>query len=616
MTAVGSKSTWRRTHTCGELRKEHVGTTATLNGWVHARRDHGGVYFVDLRDRYGITQVVLGESIADAVKLSSEDVISVTGEVVAREESNVNADRDTGEVELAAASLEILAKSKTPPFEIAGGDEPAVEIRLRHRFLDLRRSHMQRGLLHRARFVGALRRSFDAQGFVDIETPILTKATPEGARDYLVPSRVHPGHFYALPQSPQIFKQILMVSGFDRYYQVARCFRDEDLRADRQPEFTQLDLEMSFVEEEDVFAVWERAIQETFAETMGVELPTPFPRLRYAEAMERYGSDKPDTRFAMELRDVADWARASDFRVFQQALEAGGRVMGLVVPGGAELSRKAIDGLGAHAADFGARGLAWWKAARSGGTGPLARFAEGERAGALMDAVGAEDGDLCLFVADEEAVVRRALGELRVKLGRERGLVEEGWNFLWVTRFPLFEADTSESDARWTSSHHPFTAPADWDLGGLSDPDDPELGSLESRAYDLVLNGWELGSGSVRIHRSDVQKRIFEILRIGPEEQRLKFGFLLDALAYGAPPHGGFALGLDRLVALTLGLDNIRDVCAFPKTTSAADLMCRAPSLVHPDQLAEIHVALAGRALEAQAEDPEGGELELGGALE
>jgi aspartyl-tRNA synthetase len=598
-----SDSDWRRTHTCGELRPEHVGETVRLNGWVHARRDHGGIYFVDLRDRYGITQVVLDEDVGDAVKLSSEDVVAVSGEVVAREPANVNPDRPTGGIEVTVRSLKILSKSLTPPFEVSGGDEPSIEIRLRHRYLDLRRAEMQANVLHRARFISALRRAFEAQGFVDIETPILTKATPEGARDYLVPSRVHPGSFYALPQSPQIFKQILMVAGFDRYYQVARCFRDEDLRADRQPDFTQLDLEMTFVEEEDVFAVWERAISETFREAMGVELETPFPRMPYREAMERYGSDKPDVRFSMELCDVAAWAGASDFQVFTKVIESGGRVMGITLPGGSELSRKAIDALGAYVGEFGARGLAWWKADPEGGSGPLARFCAGERAGALMEAMSASTGDLCLFVADQERVVLRALGELRVKLGRERGLVEEGWRFLWVTRFPMFEQD--EETGGWTSSHHPFTAPADWDLGGVSGPDDPGLGELESRAYDLVLNGWELGSGSVRIHRQDVQERIFEILGIGPEEREAKFGFLLEALSFGAPPHGGFALGLDRIVALTLGLDNIRDVIAFPKTTSATDLMCRAPSPVTEEQLAEVHVKLAGRALAAPSDEAE-----------
>ena len=429
---------------------------------------------------------------------------------------------------------------------------------------------------------------------------MLTKATPEGARDYLVPSRVHPGSFYALPQSPQIFKQILMVSGFDRYYQVARCFRDEDLRADRQPDFTQLDMEMSFVEEEDVFAVWEKALVHTFREAMGIELETPFPRMRYVEAMARFGSDKPDTRFGLELVDCAEWARASEFRVFHQALETGGSVQGINVPGGqAQISTKKIKELTAFVGDFGARGLAFWKVGPDGGSGPLAKFVGGDLEASLRATMGAEDGDLCLFVADRSKVVTRALGELRVRLGRELDLATEGWNFLWVTHFPLFEMD--EETGAWVSLHHPFTAPEDWELGGIDSADDPRLGELDSRAYDLVLNGWELGSGSVRIHREDVQKKMFQFLGIGPEEQRTKFGFLLDALKYGAPPHGGFAMGLDRVVALTAGLDNIRDVIAFPKTTSAADLMCDAPSPVTAQQLADVHIELATSARQALA---------------
>jgi len=583
---------WRRSHTCGELRSEHIDQTITLNGWVHARRDHGGIYFVDLRDRYGITQIVLDEGISDALKLSSEDVIAVRGKVVARDEANVNKERSTGEIELAVEELDILSKSRTPPFEIAGGDEPSVETRLRYRYVDLRRAFMQRNILHRANFISAMRRGFDDEGFCDIETPILTKATPEGARDYLVPSRVHPGSFYALPQSPQIFKQILQVSGFDRYYQVARCFRDEDLRADRQPDFTQLDMEMSFVEEEDVFGTWERVLVRTFREAMGIELSAPFPRMRYEEAMERYGSDKPDVRFGLELRDAAAWAAEADFGVFKGALERGGRVMGICLPGGSSLSRKEITALEDVAKEYGAKGLAWWKAAADGGAGPLARFCAGELAGKLMETMGAGDGDLCLFVADTQAVTRRALGELRNHLAKSQGLAEERWAFLWVTHFPMFERD--EESGRWVSLHHPFTAPEEWEFWKEAGED---LSGVASRAYDLVLNGWELGSGSIRIHRSDVQSRVFEALGIGAEEAQEKFGFLLEALSYGAPPHGGFALGLDRITALTAGLDNIRDIIAFPKTTSAMDLMCNAPSGVRPEQLAEVHIQPAGRAL-------------------
>ncbi len=580
MTAAG----WKRTHSCGELRPEHVGREVTLNGWVDARRDHGGIYFLDLRDRYGVTQVTLEESLADSVALSPETVLSVRGQVRARDERNVNPDRATGAIELQATSVQVLSPARVPPFEIRDDLDTAVEIRLRHRYLDLRRPSMLGNLVHRARFVSAMRRAFDAEGFVEVETPVLTKATPEGARDYLVPSRVHAGKFYALPQSPQIFKQLLMCAGVDRYYQVARCFRDEDLRADRQPEFTQLDMEMSFVEEEDVFEAWERVLVATLRDALGYELPVPIPRLRYDEAIERFGLDKPDTRFGLELVRVDEWAASSDFKVFSGAVASGGHVVGLRVPGEHELSRKEVQALEAHVKEYGAKGLAWWKAAREGGAGPLARFV-GDGAGDLMERLGAADGDLLLFVADRASVAFRAMGELRNLLGRKLGLIPEGqWNFLWVTHFPMFDHD--EESGTWSPSHHPFTAPEDPDLGG----DDPDLGSLRSRAYDLVLNGWELGSGSVRIHDPAIQQRVFRLLGISEEEQRAKFGFLLEGLSFGAPPHAGFALGLDRVTALTRGLDSIRDMIAFPKTTSAADLMCEAPSEVPGDLLAEVHV--------------------------
>jgi aspartyl-tRNA synthetase len=596
MAAAQRAGDWRRTHTCGELRASHVGTTVTLNGWVHKRRDHGGIYFVDLRDRYGLTQVVLGTQFSEAVRLSSEDVIGVTGKVVARDPGNVNKERETGTIEVVVERLEVLAKAKTPPIDVAASELPAVDTRLKYRYLDLRRPAMQKNLVHRARFISAMRAAFEREGFCEVETPVLTKATPEGARDYLVPSRVHPGAFFALPQSPQIFKQILMVAGMDKYFQVARCFRDEDLRADRQPDFTQLDMEMSFVEEEDVFAVWERVLAHTFRTAMGIELALPFPRLRHAEALERYGSDKPDVRFGMELKDVAAWAKKTDFKVFLGALEKGGRVLGINA-GKVEFSRKEIEtDLAAVAAAGGAKGLAWWKADPAGGTGPLARFCTGPLAGELMAILGAQPGDLCLFVADRQSVARRSLNEVRLHLRNKLGLVDsKHYAFLWVTHFPLFTFD--EEAGRWFSEHHPFTAPEDWTMGGAEG--DP--GKLMSRSYDLVMNGWELGSGSIRIHRSDVQEKVFEILGIGPEERQAKFGFLLEALSYGAPPHGGFALGLDRSVALTAGLDNIRDVIAFPKTASATDLMCQAPAPVGPEQLAEVHIRLAGRALEGGA---------------
>jgi aspartyl-tRNA synthetase len=588
-TAASSSASWRRTHTCGELRKSHVGMRVVLNGWVHARRDHGGIYFLDLRDRYGVTQVVISEKLAADLTVGPEYVLSVRGLVSAREGSQINRERETGEIELAAESVEVLSSSPTPPIDVTGATETALETRLKYRYLDLRRPAMQKNLAHRSRFINAMRRAFEREGFLEIETPILTKATPEGARDYLVPSRVHPGEFYALPQSPQIFKQILMVAGLDKYFQVARCFRDEDLRADRQPEFTQLDMEMSFVDEEDIFATWERVLQATFKDAMGVELTVPFPRMRWEEAMERYGVDKPDLRFGLELVGIDEWARSSEFNVFRGAVEAGGRVLALVVPSAHALSRKDITELEEAAKKNGAKGLAWWKADPAGGAGPLARFvAAPGSAAALMERVGAKAGDTCLFAAGEQAVARRVLGDLRNQLGKKLGLIpkQAQWKFTWVTRFPMFEYDAELK--RWFSAHHPFTAPEDWSLGGP----EPKLDGMASRAYDLVMNGWELGSGSVRIHRADVQQRVFEILGIGREEQERKFGFLLEALSMGAPPHAGFALGLDRTSALTLGLDNIREVVAFPKTASASDLMCGAPSLVDAEQLSEVHVVV------------------------
>jgi len=602
---MSGRAGWQRTHTCGALRASDEGSQVVLNGWVAARRDHGGIYFLDLRDRYGVTQIVLAEEVAGDLKLAPEDVLCVRGAVRKRDERNINPNRETGEVELVAESVEMLSGSKLPPFEIIDDLDTGVELRLKHRFLDLRRAPLQQNLVHRSRFINAMRRAFEAQDFVEVETPILTKATPEGARDYLVPSRVHPGEFYALPQSPQIFKQLLMVSGMDRYFQVARCFRDEDLRADRQPEFTQLDMEMSFVEEEDVFASWEQVLIDTFKDSMGYDVPTPIPRMPYKEAMERFGVDKPDLRFEMELVALDDWARTSDFQVFSGAVEAGGRVMGLTVKEGGSLSRKEITALEDVVKTYGAKGLAFWKPAPDGGAGPLARFVPEGGAQELMELLGAAEGDLCLFVADpRERVVQRSLGELRVHLGKQLGLTDPSeFRFLWVTHFPLFEWD--DEAGRWFSTHHPFTAPADWELGGggfdLSDPDSP-IGDQMSRSYDLVMNGWELGSGSVRIHRADVQQRVFEVLGIGEEEQRQKFGFLLDALSYGAPPHAGFAVGLDRLVALTLGMDNIRDVIAFPKTASATDLMCDAPSTVEAYQLEDVHIDVSARAKAALEE--------------
>jgi aspartyl-tRNA synthetase len=600
MTATEVGASWRRTHNCGELREEHAGTEVILNGWVQQRRNLGGIYFIDLRDRYGITQVVLPEDLEAEVKLAREDCISVTGIVAKREAPNDK--MPTGLIELRAATVNKLSGSKTPPFEIEEKLDTAVELRLQYRYLDLRRPDMQRALMHRSKFIGAMRNAFLKRDFAEVETPILTKATPEGARDYLVPSRVHAGEFYALPQSPQIFKQLLMVSGMDRYFQVARCFRDEDLRADRQPEFTQLDMEMSFVEEEDVFAAWEGVLAETFKDAMGVDIPTPFPRLTWREAMERFGSDKPDTRFGMELTDAGPWVPHSGFKVFESIVEGGGRVMGLTVKGGAEaISRGNIKKLEEVCKTYGAKGMAWWKPGLEGGAaGSIVKFCQDESGAKLKEVMGAEEGDLLVFVADQEDVCWKALGALRLFVAKMIGIIPEvdgadqgctgPWNFLWVTHFPMFEWDAEPADGgkpRYVSQHHPFTAPDDWDLKG----DPAEMGS---RAYDLVLNGWELGSGSIRIHRQDTQAKVFDLLGLEEEEIKLKFGFLLEALSYGPPPHGGFAVGLDRIVALTLGMESIRDIVAFPKTTAASDLMCEAPSTVDLHQMKELFIQHAG----------------------
>jgi len=595
MSGAPVRAAWQRTHTCGDLRGTDADSSVVLNGWVASRRDLGGIYFLDLRDRYGITQIVVEEELAGTVQVGPEWVLAVHG-VVRSRGTNINKDRATGEIEVVATAIDVLAESPTPPIEVIDELDTAVETRLRWRFLDLRRAPLQHNLMHRSRFTNAMRRAFERRDFIEVETPLLTKATPEGARDYLVPSRVHPGSFYALPQSPQIFKQILMVSGYDRYFQVARCFRDEDLRADRQPDFTQLDMEMSFVEEEDVYSAWEGVLVETFKDSMGLDIQVPFPRMPYKEAMERFGSDKPDLRFGLELIDVGEWALASTFTVFKSVAEGGGRVKGMVIPGGASMSRKEIEALEVVAKEYGAFGLAWWKAGLEGGAGPLARFCKPAEEGgdapavALMEMMGAKDGDLCVFVAADEAICHKSLGALRLHLGRKLELIQDSttdFKFTWITDFPMFERD--EENDRWVSQHHPFTAPSDESFS--SDPSE-----MLSRSYDLVMNGWELGSGSVRIHRQSVQEKIFELLAIGKDEQREKFGFLLEALEYGAPPHAGFAIGLDRLVALTLGLDNIRDVIAFPKTTRAADLFCGAPATVDETQLNDVHIRIAAKA--------------------
>jgi aspartyl-tRNA synthetase len=578
-----------RTHTCGALRLEDVGADVVLLGWVHRVRDLGGLLFIDVRDRAGLMQVVFGSDdealLAKAKRLRSEYVIGVTGRVQRRSEETVNPKLATGEVEVLVRELAVLNEAKTPPFPIADETPVSEDVRLKYRYLDLRRPRLQANIALRHRVAMAIRRYFDANGFLEIETPILTKSTPEGARDYLVPSRVHPGEFFALPQSPQLFKQILMIAGMDRYEQIVKCFRDEDLRADRQPEFTQVDVEMSFARADTIFGVIEPLMREICA-VAGRNVETPFPRMSYADAIAQYGSDKPDVRCGMPIQDLREQFRESSFRVFREIVAAGGTVRGFVVPSAGAYSRSEVDGLVDQAKQLGASGLLWARRAEDGGITSSVMKALGEDAiRRLLDATSTGNGELLVVAAGDPDATSKMLGQLRLNLARQKGLLTpDEYAFTWVVDFPLLEWDPQER--RYASMHHPFTAPHDEDLARL----EHEPGKVRAKAYDLVLNGSEIGGGSIRIHDSALQSRIFTLLNISPDDARLRFGFFLEALEYGTPPHGGIALGLDRIVAILAGESSIREVIAFPKTATAVDLMAGAPSPVDPRQLKELHL--------------------------
>jgi aspartyl-tRNA synthetase len=594
-----------RTHYCGQLNAKLVDQTVTLCGWAHRRRDHGGVIFIDLRDREGLAQVVCDPdraamfSIAESVR--NEFVLKITGKVRRRPGGTENTNLASGEIEVLCHEIEVLNPAVTPPFQL--DDENLSEnVRLTHRVIDLRRPQMQKNLMLRYKTAMSFRRFLDTNGFIDIETPMLTKSTPEGARDYLVPSRVHPGQFFALPQSPQLFKQLLMVSGFDRYYQITKCFRDEDLRADRQPEFTQIDIETSFLSEDQITALMEEMIRTVFREALSTELSSPFPRMSYAEAMDRFGSDKPDLRVTLELVDVTDAVKDVAFKVFSGPATTGGRVAALRIPGGASLTRGEIDGYTEFVKIYGAKGLAYIKVNDAGKLNeeglqsPIVKNLHEMALRAFIERTGAQSGDLIFFGADKTKIVNDALGALRTKIGHEKSFLNgKRWEPLWVVDFPMFEYD--DEAGRWNACHHPFTAPKD----GHEDFLDSDPGKCLAKAYDLALNGWEIGGGSVRIHREEVQSKVFRALGIGAEEAQLKFGFLLDALKYGAPPHGGLAFGLDRIVTMMAGAESIRDVIAFPKTQRAQCLLTDAPSDVDEKQLRELHIRLRQK-VETQVE--------------
>jgi len=589
---IDSIGDMKRTHDCGSLRAEDAGSEAVLMGWVNSRRDLGNLIFIDLRDRGGITQIVFDPSLSEKIHdrahvLRNEWVLAVKGTVSPRLEGQENSDMPTGHIELKVTELKILNRTETPPFQVDGAVDASETLRLKYRYLELRRPQMFSAFHKRHLIASSIREYLNKDGFIEVETPFLTKSTPEGARDYLVPSRVNRGLFYALPQSPQLFKQLLMVAGFDRYYQVVRCFRDEDLRSDRQPEFTQVDLEMSFVDEEGVIRVFEGMMEKIFREILDCSVSTPIHRLEYQEAMERFGTDRPDMRFGIELKDISEIAERSNFKIFKQAVENGGVVKAVTVKDGAGVfSRKKIDELSAIVAEHGAKGLAWVKVTENGWQSSLDKFFEADDKGAINLECEAGPGDLILIVADKYKTAIESLGVLRLEVAKRLDLIGEGYSFVWITKFPLLEYN--ETDKRLEAVHHPFTAPLDEDLALLDDH--PE--QVRARAYDLVLNGAEIGGGSVRIHSIAVQEKMFNILGISPEEAQMKFGFLLEGLKYGAPPHGGMALGFDRLVAIMAGASSIREVIAFPKTTSATCLMTDAPSQVDEKQLEELGLRL------------------------